>query len=145
MNDREVKAFNARIRKVAFDVVFGDLSAAAMTKFLDFAAALPADASIVGVDSNTTIAFTDGAACTLKVDLGFAGATTSLLAGTANNCGTINRVGNVAADTCPQFAGGKTVRASFTCSVNTNTLTAGACRIHVYYVLLDQVAREERG
>ncbi|HEX4334708.1 MAG TPA: hypothetical protein VH062_02275 [Polyangiaceae bacterium] len=145
MLDRELKAFNARIRKQAFDVAFGDITAAAMTKFLDFASALPADASIVGVDANATTAFTDGASGTLKVDLGFSGATTTLMVGGANNLGTINRVGNGAADGCPQFAGGKTPRASFTSNVNLSTLTAGQCRIHVYYVLLDQVSREDRG
>jgi len=143
---RTNQAHSSRIRKAEAVVLFGDITAAALTKTLDLAAfLLPADAMIVGTELNVTTDFDDGAAATTKVDIGISGSGTIFLVGAADNLGTIARTnGGTAGTQMPSFQGGTQVRLTFTCSVNTSTLTKGAVTIRLFYVRTDGTVADGR-
>jgi hypothetical protein len=140
VHERRV-AYQSRVRKAEATVGFADISAAAMTKFLDLAALLlPADAFLLGHEMNVLTDFDDGAAATNKLDIGVSGATTSFLAGSADNLGTIARTnGGTVGAAEPSFQGGAQVRLSFTSSVNTSTLTQGSVLVRIFYVRTDKL------
>ena len=136
---RELDAESVRVRRQELVVAFGDITAAGMTKTIDFATALPADAFILGTSVNVTDDFDDGMAATNKVDIGVNGATTSIIAGSADNLGTIARIvgGTKGASYC-SIVGAITVRLTFTGSANLNTLTKGNVTIAIYFLTADK-------
>lgn len=136
---REVAAGDARVRRLEVTLGFADITAAGMTKTIDYANALPADAFLLGTSVNVTDDFDDGAACTTKVDIGVSGSTTSIIAGSADSLGTIARIvgGTKGASYC-SIVGAITPRLTFTGSVNLNTLTKGSVTIAIYFMTVDK-------
>lgn len=144
MLQRLIEAHAPRLKSISKTINFGDIAAAALTGFLDFAAALPSDAIALCADVNTKVAFTDGAGSTMKVDVGIAGTTTGFLVGNANNAGSIQRVGAARGTLAGTFVGAVTPRVSFTDSTNLSLLTAGQVVVTVYYYNADKVRPESR-
>ena len=133
MSHRAIRAYDSRIRRTKVTVGFADITAAGMSKTLDLAALLlPADAYLLGFDLNLLVLYTDGAAGTVKMDIGVAGTGAAFLTGAANNLGaTLGRKqgGTVTSNGVPSFQPSTQVRLTFTGSVNLNTLTAGSVEV----------------
>lgn len=140
VHERRV-AYQSRVRKAEATVLFGDITAAGMTKTLDLAAfLLPADAFLLGNELNVATVFDDGAGATTKVDIGISGSGTIFLVGGAANLNTTGRTnGGTTGSTLPSFQGSTQVRLTFTGSVNLNTLTEGAVTIRLFFVRTDKL------
>ena len=124
----------AGLKYMELRVTTADLTAAATSQEVPFAAALPTGAMIVGQEITVDTAFSGGVSSSCTVDVGgtdadaivdgadvFTGATTPK-AGTAG----INPNG---------FLGGQTLKATITSDVNVDTLTAGDITIKVAYAV----------
>lgn len=98
----------------------------------DFAAALPANACIVGYDVRVTEAFTDGAAGVFTLDVGLSGGDLDqLIDGLA--LGSIANLGNAPGVRPTGKYGAVTLAATVLGSVNVDTATAGAAVVDVFY------------
>jgi hypothetical protein len=143
---REIRSSASRVRAIRKSVLFSDLAAAAMTGFVDFTA-LPTGALIIGAGLSVVTDFDDGSpgTATNKVDLGVAGTLTKFMVGAADNLGTVGEVeGGTAGTHMPSYQSGATVRATFTSSVNLNTLTKGQVDITILYVRASVVGGDDR-
>jgi len=115
---------------------FADIAAlgAFVTGFIDFAAALPANAIVIGSYVNVT-AIVDNVTdtATLTCDVGIAGTINLLLDGVS-----LNGVAVLGAPlgTIPTgFKGPITVRVTIDSDVNLNTITKGSFTVHVVYIV----------
>lgn len=134
-------AYGSRICKLEAILTYADIADASMSMTVDLDE-LPEDAQLVGTSLDVVDDFDDGdpGSATTKLDIGISGSGTIFLAGAADNLGTEGRTnGGTAGTRMPSFAGALTPRLTFTCSVNTNTLTKGEVKVRLFYVHTDKV------
>jgi hypothetical protein len=121
---------------VSKTVLFSDLTDADMQQTIDFDAALPAGAAVLGAGANVTAIFdnvTDNASVTF--DLGIkSGDTDGFVDGGSLNA--VAKVGVPAGVVLGALVGAITPSIIFDGSVNLNTLTKGAATFYVSYVLM---------
>ena len=125
----------ASVQLASLDIGFADLTAAALTQTINFAAALPASAVIIGAYIDVTAAFTDGAAGTFTVDVGVAGSDVIL-----NGADVTTATGKIAtpAGSAPTgWYGASTLTAKVIGSVNVDTATTGAMSVKIAYIAVD--------
>ena len=135
-NFREVTAFESRVRYVEKTVDHSVLTAS-MTEQVDFDAALPADAFVLGGELNVTEAFTSGGGA-FSADLGYDTTDTDgIVDGAAANLETIAHVGAPRGVLVGTRAGGELPAISFTSDVNLSTATAGIVTARLYFIQLD--------
>lgn len=121
---------------VSKTVGFAALTDADMQQVVDFDAALPAGALVIGGGANVTAVFDNvGDTANLTFDLGFkTGDTDGIVDG-----GSLDAVAKVSIPrgvAVPGMPGALTPSIIFDSSVNLNTLTKGAATFYVSYVLL---------
>jgi hypothetical protein len=115
-------------------VGFADASAAGTTKTIDFAAALPAGAMVLGAGANVTAVFDNvGDTADVTFDLGIKSGDTDAFV----DAGELNAVAKVSIPRgtgVPALVGGITPSIIIDGSVNLDTLTKGAAVFYVAYV-----------
>ncbi|MFB3094409.1 MAG: hypothetical protein ACE10O_00950 [Candidatus Acidiferrales bacterium] len=133
----------SRVFKVTKSVVFGDLTAAAATQSIDFDAALPADACIVGFGLDVTDLFVTAVAGNVGADLGVAsGDTDVFLDGIAANMSAILGKKHSPAGVGPVgLVGAITPSILFTAAADDiGDATAGAMTADIYFIRVDAQA-----
>lgn len=123
-----------QITVVSLDVGFADCTDADQQQTFDFAAALPANAMVVGAGANVTAIFDNvGDTASLTFDLGIkSGDTDGFIDG-----GSLDAVAKVSVPrgvAIPGLVGAITPSVIIDSSVNLNTLTKGAATFYVAYV-----------
>lgn len=109
-----------------------DLTAGATTQTINFGAALPANALILGGGANVTTAFNNaGNTDTTTFDLGFAGTNVIVNGGSLNS---IAKVSTPAGGSPTGLVGALTPSVKVNSSVNVNTITKGAAVFYVAYL-----------
>ena len=115
-----------------------DLTAAATSQAFDFAAALPADAVVIGATIAVDTGFTDGGSGVFTVDVGTVSGTADSILDGADIASTAV-VGTPAGSQPTGFYGGATLRATVRAGVNVDTATAGELVVEVYYLTAETV------
>lgn len=137
--DQSVLNEAAGIHVATRTVAFGDLTDAAGHQSFDFAAALPADAFILGSYLNVTVGFTDGVAGVFTADLGESGGDTDALLDGAD-IASIAKVGTPLGVLSTGFTyAGATLALDILATVNVNTATAGSVTARVAYFSMDSL------
>ena len=130
----------AGVKVASRTVGIADLTAAAGNQSFDFAAALPADAWVLGSYIDVTEAFTDGAAGTFTADLGESGGDTDALIDGADITTAIAKVGTPIGTLGTGFTyAGATLAIDIIGTVNVDTATAGALTVKVAYIRMDSL------
>ena len=111
-----------------------DLTAVAGNQSFDFAAALPADALILGGHINVTEGFTDGAAGVFTADVGISGGVTDNMLNGADIASIARVSAPVGAGVFPLWGGGVTYAVDVIATVNVDTATAGALTVYIAYI-----------
>ena len=119
-------------------VGIADLTAETTNQSFDFAAALPADAVVIGAYLNVTQGFTDGVAGVFTADLGESGAVTDAILNDAD-IASIAKVGLPIGTTPMGWYGGATLAVDIIGTVDVDTATAGALTVRVAYVSMDSL------
>lgn len=132
---RDQRRHNARIKKASLDVGHADLTDEDGAQTFDFAAALPANAIVVGHGIDVTEAFTDGVAGTFTADLGVKSGDTD---GFIDGGDLTTAVGKINAPRGVLSPGGLmgaiTPSLIVAGSVDVDTATAGALTAYVWYI-----------
>ena len=137
LSNSNTRAHEASVQVATRSVGIADLTAAAGHQSFDFAAALPADAVVVGAYVDVTEAFTDGAAGTFTVDLGVSGGTTDALVNGGDITTAIAKIGTPAGGAPRGWYGGTTFAVDVIGTVNVDTATAGALTAKIAYIRVD--------
>lgn len=128
-----------QIRRAKLSVGHADLTDADAQQAIDFAAALPATAFVLGGYANVTAIFDNvGDTASVTFDLGFSGGDTDALI----DAGSLNAVARVSTPQgvfVPKFMGAITPSVIFDGSVNLDTLTKGAADFYVLYFETDSL------
>ena len=133
------KLENLRVQDATKAITYTDASAAGTQKKIDFDAALPSDAFVLGAYVDVTEAFTDGAAGTCTTDLGEkAGDEDGWIDG-ADLTSAVDKLSVPRGAQIPSIEDSVTPQITVDGSVNLNTLTAGAATYHVLYMRLSAV------
>lgn len=140
--DRILKAFNARPRKLVQTFVFGDLSAAALTKTIDAATQLPPGAHVLAVNMRALTPFAGPSVTALTCKVGDANdddaivSTSNLFAAAVDGQASVVTYG-IAPN--KRYAAATTLKFLFTAvGANLSALNAGAVTIDVTYHVPDE-------
>lgn len=127
--EREIKAYQGRVRKARVTFSRAELNAATATTLSKTFGTIPPDAIVLYTLQKTPVAVTDGAAGTFVLDVGDNTTADNILAD-----------GDIDAGTTPilsesnDYVNGGTFKATVTGSVNLSTVTAGSIELIVFFI-----------
>jgi hypothetical protein len=134
--DRINKAYKGRIREATKQITHADLTAAATTQTIDFDAALPADAFVIGVYAEVTTAMSGGAVSACTADLGVkSGDTDGFMDAVDIFTGAAEKASVPRGVAVPGHHGGTTPSIVVdSTGANVSVLTAGDVTFHVLFL-----------
>jgi len=134
------QAYAQRVRSVTKAITTTDLTTIGVTQAIDFAAALPSDAVVIGGDINATAKFTGGGASSCEMDLGIKTIDADGVIDGLDVFTAIVRSSLPRGVAVPTYQGGQTPQLTVTSDVNVSTLTTGAATCTIYYINIDKIA-----
>lgn len=128
------QAIPAQLKEESFTVAFGDLTDSDGAQSFDIAT-IPANHVVMAIDSNVTVAFTDGAAGAFTFDVGIKGGDTDVFidGGSLAAIARVDSPKGVGALPSTLLIAGGTIAADIKADVNVDTATAGSVTFTVYY------------